>query len=699
VARLLLRILVGLGLAVLALVAVLSVVLALGFRVSLDPLRQPIEAAASKALGRPVEIEGALEAVPAFYPTVEVRGVRIANPAGWDGDLLRIDRALLQIGVLPLLWRRATVDEIRIEGGTLRLERRDDGRENWRLGEVAQPGGAPETLQAEPDESEEPSAARPVRRIGWIRELELTALELHELRVETSDATTGQQLAFVLTEGVGTAATDAPIELRMRGALAEYPFSIDLESGPLRGLVTPAREPWPLSLDIEIAGAQLGLAIELAEPLLGPAAAALDARRGAEAELRIELSGERLSSLSELARVELPDWGPWRFTGGFVGDGQGGYRADVGVAVGSSTLDGSMRVALGSRPPRVGLELRAETVQLDDFEIARRPRADPEKSEPVADEPAEEAAPEVAEPTASADGDSSGLPALLSAESLSRLEGELLVEVGQLLSGPDRLGAARLQARLHDGAISLEPATVEFPAGRLELAAQLRPTARGIESRLSLDVSELDLGVLFRRLQPGSDAGGQLTLDLELTSVAPRIDALMAHGNGRLDLGIFPERFEAGVIDLWVANLLVAVLPHVGGGQESVLNCVVGSFDLKDGTLTQRALMLDTSKMRVDGEARVDFDQRRVELVLSPRAKRPKLFSLATPVSVGGSFDDFGVGVKATDLVGTVIGLATGVVEVPARYLLRDIQPEDGTADCRAALSRMAEDASPAKAP
>jgi len=101
--------------------------------------------------------------------------------------------------------------------------------------------------------------------------------------------------------------------------------------------------------------------------------------------------------------------------------------------------------------------------------------------------------------------------------------------------------------------------------------------------------------------------------------------------------------------------------------------------------------------MRVAGQARVDFGEERVRVALAPRAKRPTAFNLATPITVDGRFDDFGVGVSAADLLGTVVRLATGIVEVPVRYLTGDVLPEDGTADCRAALARPA--ATPEDAP
>ena len=90
-----------------ALVAILLILLSLGITVTLDPLRPSFENAASSALGREVSLEGSMLLVPSFSPTVEVQGLRIANPPDWPTpDFARMELARLQIGVLPLLWER-----------------------------------------------------------------------------------------------------------------------------------------------------------------------------------------------------------------------------------------------------------------------------------------------------------------------------------------------------------------------------------------------------------------------------------------------------------------------------------------------------------------------------------------------------------------------------------------------------------------
>lgn len=107
--------------------------------------------------------------------------------------------------------------------------------------------------------------------------------------------------------------------------------------------------------------------------------------------------------------------------------------------------------------------------------------------------------------------------------------------------------------------------------------------------------------------------------------------------------------------------------------------------------MTNEALLVDTTRMQVGGDARIDFKEETIELHLRPEAKRPQFFSLATPITVKGDFADFAVGVKAGDLIGSVIQLLSSPVHVPIRRLVTpsaQFPPADGRAACEAAMHR-----------
>ena len=97
----------------------------------------------------------------------------------------------------------------------------------------------------------------------------------------------------------------------------------------------------------------------------------------------------------------------------------------------------------------------------------------------------------------------------------------------------------------------------------------------------------------------------------------------MPHANGRVDFAVWPHNLKAGIFDLWAVNLLVALVPAVDPAAESKVNCVVGRFDLRQGKLSHDAILLDTSRMRVNGRGRSTSRPRRWPSVwCRPRSRR-----------------------------------------------------------------------------
>ena len=123
-------------------------------------------------------------------------------------------------------------------------------------------------------------------------------------------------------------------------------------------------------------------------------------------------------------------------------------------------------------------------------------------------------------------------------------------------------------------------------------------------------------------------------------------------------------------------------MTEVSEEEKSEINCVVVRFDLEDGLMAEKAIYMDTSNMRVAGKADVDFKNRTFKVILVPKAKRPEFFSLAVPIKIDGTFEDFGFGIGMTRLTGAVFSFITSPVHVPIRRVFVDQIPEDGRAAC-----------------
>jgi uncharacterized protein involved in outer membrane biogenesis len=458
---------------------------------------------------------------------------------------------------------------------------------------------------------------------------------------------------------------EAPITLAIDGRIEDTPIRIRLTTDTLGSFAEPKEE---LSLE---------MAIELVEAKLALTGTAPLPAQGENLHFTMHFQGRRLSDFDQLLDVDLPEVGPYSLTGGFGTQATGLYVQDLTLTVGESILTGKLDFTTAVEPPRLDVALVAERIQLDDF-VTEEETAASEETESAAAAEAETA--EAAEPKPGEE--SAGGRPLLSPEVMRALDAVVDVRVEQVLSGKDELGNGVLTARLENGRLTVEPLTLDLPGGSANLTFALDPDSQGIGLETRADIERLDYGILARRIDPASTTGGIISLDLDLATRGPDLARVMEGANGHLDFGLWPEDLNAGLFELWAVNVITTLMKEVDKEEASKVNCVIVRFKADDGVLQHRIVYADTTKMRVEGEARVDFKARDLDVKAAPTAKRPEFFSLAVPVGLSGEFDDFGLDINPLVLTGKAVSFITSPLHVPVRRIFREKEPADGEAAC-----------------
>jgi uncharacterized protein involved in outer membrane biogenesis len=437
--------------------------------------------------------------------------------------------------------------------------------------------------------------------------------------------------------------------------------SIRIASGALADFMQASRVPFSLAVDA--AGTHVELAGSAALPITQQ-----------EAQLEMTARGAKFDSLNQLARVQLPPWGPWEMKGKFRAWKAGYEIPDMRLQVGESTLAGHGSLTTTGVRPRLDLDLTAPQVQLNDFSLAgftfteKQEKADKSLS--------------IEEMRAKAKQAAAESQKLLSREFMRKLDASVRVAVARVLSGKDQLGSGSLNARLADGRFSLAPMEVNVPGGSARIGLTYEPSDTDVQLTTNVVVDRFDYGILARRLKPNVNMQGLFSLRMEIAARAPTIDTIMQRADGRIDFTVWPQDMNAGIFDLWAVNLFLALLPSIDPGSQSKVNCVVGRFNLHTGKLSQDAILMDTSRMRVAGEGQVDFATERMHFRMVPRAKEPQFFSLATPVEVDGTLTEFKIRISGSDMLGTTARFFTSWILVPLEKLTGRGLPKDGADIC-----------------
>lgn len=389
-----------------------------------------------------------------------------------------------------------------------------------------------------------------------------------------------------------------------------------------------------------------------------------------------DLSGPSPAGLYHGPEVDLPALGPFRLTGRYRlvrGDHE---LRDFKLTLGQSRLGGRLSCSTRTGRPRWAAEIKIDQLQLNDLKPSPKKSVGAGKVGPQAKQ------------------DRLGALDHLAAveKMINRLSGwgggRLTASAAKVLSGPEEIGRGGLSLTLDKGRLELKPFHLELQKGVLDAAAAVKPTGPGFDVDLTLAAREIDYRYTDWLFDPKSKSTGTMSLDARLVGRANKLINLPARSSGHVDFNLKPKSMEAGLIDMWFVNLF-RLLPFVFSSKsDAVFNCIVGRFDLRDGLMTPRTILIDTTTTRVQGGGWINLRDRKLEIMLYPEAKQPKLFSAPAPVSLSGGFDDFHAGVSKVDLFGTAFKFVTSPLRAPFKRLFSQSSPSDGADVCGQSLGR-----------
>jgi uncharacterized protein involved in outer membrane biogenesis len=465
----------------------------------------------------------------------------------------------------------------------------------------------------------------------------------------------GARIAFA---GRAETRPGTPVAVSAKGTAQDMPFALSGHLAPSLRLLTDA-DSQPVDLTLDLGDTRF----ETAGSISAHAS-------GTRYEGHARLAGPSLDTIERLFNAPLPDLPRYAASASVrASDGQLALD-DLALQFGESALAGHLAWREAGGRARLEGRLSGKHVRLEDVGLSRLLAAD----------------------AASATGPTMpGARALeLHAERLARFvrafDADLAVAFDGVTSAGAPVGQAAARLRMDGGRLALEPFSLELaPSGGTARGA-FALDARGGAPRYDVHVEaeNLEYAAFARALDPKTSVAGTLGLSLHLTSQgAP--EELMRRANGTVDVLVAPQGATAKFFDLWTTGLLQTALTRIDPGSESRLNCMVGSFDVTDGVMKSRIVLLDTTRVRVAGELDADFGSRKLTGRLAPRAKRPELFNAEPSFQIGGTLEQPRVLPSAESLVIGALRLYGFPYAFALDWMTSKNLPADGTADCHTA--------------
>jgi AsmA family protein len=630
-----------------------------------DWFRPPLAKMLSAKLHRPVKIVGHLRVhLLTWTPTVTLGGLQIGQP-GWAPerkDFADFDQITVKMKLLPLLTGHVILPLIQVDHPQIDMYQAKNGRSNWDFSDGKKAG--------------KPAKLPPIQNFV-INDGKLAITSLQR-KLEFS----GTVNAHDSTTGAG----QGGFHMGGTGQLNGKPFLMNVTGGPL--LNVKPNVAYPFNARVSAGDTVVTAKGQVPHPFnLGQVFA------------DVSLSGRDLADIYYLTGITLPNTPPYSIAGHLSRD-EKVYSFDrFHGRVGSSDLEGHLKADMSSNDNRPDLTGALVSQRLDFKDLGSLFGATG-RNKP--------AAPHIAavQPTPAA-GHRLLPDAPLDASRIRSMDADVTYKAETVVASPNLpLRGVDLGVKLDHGLLSLNPIRFKFPQG--QLAGNAAINARGAVQRNAVDLRVSGIQMQqFLAAKGGKAAGGPppvegvLDAHARLSGDGDTVHKAAATSNGEVVAVIPGGVIRQAFAELLSINATKGIFQLLNKDQHQTdIRCAVADFQVRNGVLQARQIIIDTGVVQVKGQGNVNLNDETLNLTFTGDSKQFRLVHLDAPITVGGHLSSPAFGIKpAGPAIQAGIGAALGAIVFPPLAILPFIDPGLAkNANCAAVLQVAKSAGAPVKA-
>jgi AsmA family protein len=636
-------------------------------------IRSLTQSKGSEQLGRPLVIDGAFDIDWHWgYTKVHAEKIRLGNAPGYpEPDMLVV--AQLDVGIKPLklLTGRLEFGDILIKQPFVVLDRKSLTDYNWNFPALSDANAAEEAL--EPDDRHDFPLIR--------------SLKIQQGRFIFRDAVKDMNLDLALDTAVGmggkaqgksdkdgndaTVDDKHPLRVTGKGSLQRQPFVMEAKGGAIQYL-RDSNEPYPLEFKLTMGDTRVDMAGAFKDPVR---------LSGIDANLKI--TGHTLSDLFYLTAIPLPPTPPYTLTGRLTKTGSiWGYERFEGK-VGGSDLSGSLSYDIGGKRGFLRADLLSHVLDSADLGgfIGLAPGG-----ENAAPEQKKEAAEKKASPKLIPD-----VPLKLERLRATDLDVTLRAEK---ISAPN-LPFKGMEVRfdLRNGFLKLDPLKLVLADGTLDGNIAVDAQKDVPPMTVDLNIRKLSLAQFFANTRFANTTEGVFGGRVQLAGSGVSLADVLAGSNGQITMIMTSGKISRLLIEAADIDIAQALPLFLGKDKATHIRCAVVDFDVRNGQLDSKVLVLDTDDSLMVGNLGMDFKNERLDGRLDAKPKDSSIFAAQIPITIRGPLKSPQVGLEGKKLSRkTVTVAALAAVLNPLAGLLPFIERGDAQdADCRALIAEARE--------
>lgn len=638
--------------------AVVLVMAGVSFLFPWDMLRGPLNRYVSDQLGRRFEITQRLSVHLGITTTVRADGLAFANP-DWASEpyLVKAKAAEFDIKLWPLIWGRIELPRIALFEPQVGLQMEPDGRRTWAL-------------------SRDTSDASATPHIGTI------TVDQGSLKYRA-----GQQGADV-TAIFSLAAEDSaalPLRYQISGTWKGEAFTASGRAGGALALSRDVLQSFPIEVSAQLGKTQLNAkgSVQNLQGFAGLSAT-------------FDIQGNNLDELYKLAGVVLPSTPPYKLSGHLSKQGGIWSAGQLRGVLGQSDISGQLVLDTSQATPMLTGKLQSNVLDVADLR-------------PVIGLPVKASKTVVTAANANR-ADMSAKPnttqltrkvlptATLDMVRLKSMNADVIysaLDIRHVEQLPlDKVSA---HVRLNNGVMQLDPLALGVAGGTLAGRITIDANAVPAVFDTHFDLRAVLLNQLFPTIQSTQTGLGKISGRVALKGRGNSVAHMLGSATG--DVAVLMDKGE-------ISNILLEYLGLDGGelikfflrGDRNVqLRCAAAAFDVKQGLMSSKVIVLDTTDTVIHGSGQVSLAHETLDILLKPEPKDLSILSLRSPLRIGGTFaaptagpDDLALGARAG------LAIALGVVN-PFLALLATIETGPGQdVDCTGALAIASKASNPA---
>jgi len=572
------------------LVAVLFAGLVTLYFLDWNQMRGQVGRYLSYRTGREVRIDGNLSVkLFSWQPSVDARQVYIGNPQ-WAAVLAetpqaaKVDGFRVELRLMPLFRGRLILPLVQIDRPDVLLVRDEAGRTNWDKGN-----------KTPNDAWKLPPIRRFLVQDGHVR-IDDAVRKLHFTgTVSSEENSQGGRAAFTL---IG------------EGTLNKSKFLADVKGGPL--LNVDESKPYAFTADVKAGDTHAVINGAITQPFH------MDRYTAG-----VTVSGPNLADIYFLTGLVLPRTPPYHMTLTAARDGNIYRLNDINAVLGGTDLGGNLIVDVSNDIPALSGRLASRVLMFQDLgTLVGGGKAAPAASRYLLPE------------------------TVMHTERLRQSNAEVDYSAAAIKSRDFPLRSLTTHVSVQNGVLNLKPLAFTLTQGKVSGA--LKVDARKDIPTSTVDARLSDIHAESFIKSADKPISGVLEARAVLTGTGRSVHAAAANANGTFTAVVPSGGMRHSLVEWTGIDVLTALSLNLSGDNSNTnLRCAVAGFDVKQGVLTSRQIVIDTDPVLLEGSGSINMRDETLDMRLQGKPKHFQLVRLRAPITVKGSWEHPVLGVKA----------------------------------------------------